>query len=281
MTAKHDAAYDGDGGRRRAGTCRASRGDVRRGPERTCPCSRRFGHRGGHVAAARGRVMVTNRPAGERSVRFPRWASRSWRTPHAHGEAGAGLTVRHADGYDEMRKDRNLQGVISCYPDATPAATGPDLVPGRGLLPVVEGPAGPRSRRPSGPCPRGRVPGPVRWVVLDAGSLDDVDYSAGVSLAGPIDYLEARQIMLPPSPGDNGLLHTLEPLAGPQRHRAGTMGDPLEAGPERLRRDVRRPDAVSEERLTMKRRLHRSSDRPNHSDMRHLCGSLGSMVMRC
>ncbi len=54
------------------------------------------------------------------------------------------------------------------------------------------------------------APDPVRWVVLDAGSLVDVDYSAGVSLAGLIDYLEARQITFALARADTGLTHTLE-----------------------------------------------------------------------
>jgi len=54
------------------------------------------------------------------------------------------------------------------------------------------------------------APDPVRWVVLDAGSLTDVDYSAGVSLAGLIDYLQAREITFALARADTGLLHTLE-----------------------------------------------------------------------
>ena len=41
------------------------------------------------------------------------------------------------------------------------------------------------------------------------------------------------------------------PIPGPQRARAGTMGHPVEAGPERLRRHLRRPHAGSGEPLTM------------------------------
>jgi high affinity sulfate transporter 1 len=54
------------------------------------------------------------------------------------------------------------------------------------------------------------APDPVRWLVLDAGSVDDVDYSAGVSLAGLLDYLEARQISFALARADTSLLHTLE-----------------------------------------------------------------------
>jgi high affinity sulfate transporter 1 len=55
-----------------------------------------------------------------------------------------------------------------------------------------------------------RAPDPVRWLVLDAGSVDDVDYSAGVSLAGLLDYLEARQITFALARADTSLLHTLD-----------------------------------------------------------------------
>jgi high affinity sulfate transporter 1 len=54
------------------------------------------------------------------------------------------------------------------------------------------------------------APDPVRWLVLDAGSVDDVDYSAGVSLAGLLDYLEARQITFALARADTSLLHTLD-----------------------------------------------------------------------
>jgi high affinity sulfate transporter 1 len=54
------------------------------------------------------------------------------------------------------------------------------------------------------------APDPVRWLVLDAGSVDDVDYSAGVSLAGLLDYLEARQIIFALARADTSLLHTLD-----------------------------------------------------------------------
>lgn len=54
------------------------------------------------------------------------------------------------------------------------------------------------------------APDPVRWVVLDAGAVDDVDYSAGVSLAGLLDYLQARGITFALARADTGLLHTLE-----------------------------------------------------------------------
>ena len=54
------------------------------------------------------------------------------------------------------------------------------------------------------------APDPVRWLVLDAGALDDIDYSAGISLSGLLDYLEARNITFALARADDGLLQTLE-----------------------------------------------------------------------
>jgi high affinity sulfate transporter 1 len=54
------------------------------------------------------------------------------------------------------------------------------------------------------------APDPVRWVVLDAGSVNDVDYSAGGSVAGLMDYLDARHITFALARADTSLLHTLE-----------------------------------------------------------------------
>jgi MFS superfamily sulfate permease-like transporter len=52
-------------------------------------------------------------------------------------------------------------------------------------------------------------PDPVRWLILDAGGLDDIDYSAGVALAGLLDYLDAHQITLAMARVDPGLVDTL------------------------------------------------------------------------
>jgi hypothetical protein len=41
------------------------------------------------------------------------------------------------------------------------------------------------------------------------------------------------------------------PIPRPQRHRSDTMGNEVEAGPERLRNHLRRPDA-DEDQLIMK-----------------------------
>jgi high affinity sulfate transporter 1 len=54
-----------------------------------------------------------------------------------------------------------------------------------------------------------KAPDPVRWLILDAESVDDIDYSAGVSIAGLMDYLEARHVTFALSGADTGLVDTL------------------------------------------------------------------------
>jgi len=55
----------------------------------------------------------------------------------------------------------------------------------------------------------GSAPDAVRWLVLDAGSLTDVDYSAGLSLSGLIDFTTARGITFALARPDAWLLETL------------------------------------------------------------------------
>lgn len=54
-----------------------------------------------------------------------------------------------------------------------------------------------------------KAPDPVRWLILDAKSVDDIDYSAGVSVAGLLDYLEARHVTCALSGADTSLIDTL------------------------------------------------------------------------
>ncbi|MEO8518104.1 MAG: SulP family inorganic anion transporter [Dermatophilaceae bacterium] len=54
-----------------------------------------------------------------------------------------------------------------------------------------------------------KAPDPVRWLILDAKSVDDIDYSAGVSIAGLLDFLEARHVTFALSGADTGLVDTL------------------------------------------------------------------------
>ncbi len=53
------------------------------------------------------------------------------------------------------------------------------------------------------------APEPVRWVLIDASSLDDVDYSAGLQLKGLAAFLDARQVTFALVRGDDELLDSL------------------------------------------------------------------------
>ncbi len=71
-------------------------------------------------------------------------------------------------------------------------------------------------------------PDPVRWLILDAGGLDDIDYSAGVALVGLLDYLDARQITLAIARVDPGLVDTLRADDLLDRIRADHLYDTLD-----------------------------------------------------
>ncbi len=77
------------------------------------------------------------------------------------------------------------------------------------------------------------APDPVRWFVLDAGSLDDVDYSAGLSLGALLDFLDARGITFALARADESLLSTLEGYGLTQRidpsHVYGNLTDAVTA----------------------------------------------------
>ncbi len=53
------------------------------------------------------------------------------------------------------------------------------------------------------------APDPVRWLVLDASTLGDVDYSAGLSFSGLLDYLEHHKVTFALARADSSLLDTL------------------------------------------------------------------------
>jgi len=77
------------------------------------------------------------------------------------------------------------------------------------------------------------APAPVRWFILDAGSIDDVDYSAGISLGGLVDYLTSRNITFGLMRLDESLSTTLS-LYGlldriPPEHRFSTLEEALAA----------------------------------------------------
>jgi high affinity sulfate transporter 1 len=61
------------------------------------------------------------------------------------------------------------------------------------------------------------APTPVEWLVLDASSLDDVDYSAGQALQGLVDFTDARKITFCLARVDAHLLETLKVYGVDQR----------------------------------------------------------------
>ena len=68
----------------------------------------------------------------------------------------------------------------------------------------------------------------MRWLTLDAGGLDDIDYSAGVAFAGLLDYLDAHQITLAIARVDPGLVDTLRAYDLLDRIRADHLYDTLD-----------------------------------------------------
>jgi high affinity sulfate transporter 1 len=77
------------------------------------------------------------------------------------------------------------------------------------------------------------APDPVRWFVLDAGSIDDVDYSAGISLGRLLDYLTSRNVTFGLARLDESLSTTLG-MYGlldriPADHRFSTLEEALAA----------------------------------------------------
>ncbi len=54
------------------------------------------------------------------------------------------------------------------------------------------------------------APTPVKWLVLDASSLDPIDYSAGLALGGPIEFVQARKIRFALTRADLNLTATLD-----------------------------------------------------------------------
>ena len=77
------------------------------------------------------------------------------------------------------------------------------------------------------------APDPVRWFVLDAGSIDDVDFSAGISLGRLLDYLTSRNVTFGLARLDESLSMTLR-MYGlldriPADHRFSTLEEALAA----------------------------------------------------
>ena len=86
-----------------------------------------------------------------------------------------------------------------------------------------------------------KAPGPVRWLILDTKSVDDIDYYAGVSLAGLLDYLNARQVNFALSGADTGLINTLRAYDLLDRIGTNHLHDSLEEALDPFRRDTASP----------------------------------------
>ena len=77
------------------------------------------------------------------------------------------------------------------------------------------------------------APDPVRWLVLDMSAIDDIDYSAGISLGGLMDLLDAKKVTFAMAGADTNLVTTLHDYELYQRigdaHMFGTIGDAVRA----------------------------------------------------
>jgi high affinity sulfate transporter 1 len=86
-----------------------------------------------------------------------------------------------------------------------------------------------------------KAPDPVRWLILDAKSVGDVDYSAGISIAGLMDYLLARHITFALSGADTGLVGTLRAYDLLDRIGADHLHDSLSEALDAFRADSTSP----------------------------------------
>ena len=55
-----------------------------------------------------------------------------------------------------------------------------------------------------------QAPDPVKWLVADASALTDIDYSAGISLGGLMDYLQSHEIRFVLAGADSAVIETME-----------------------------------------------------------------------
>jgi high affinity sulfate transporter 1 len=86
-----------------------------------------------------------------------------------------------------------------------------------------------------------KAPDPVRWLILDAESVDDIDYSAGVSISGLMDYLKAREVTFALSGADTGLVDTLRAYDLLDRIGADHLHDNLSEALDAFRADSTSP----------------------------------------
>ena len=83
------------------------------------------------------------------------------------------------------------------------------------------------------------APDPVRWLILDAGSLNDIDYSAGISLGGLLDFLKARDITFALAAADDSLVATLETYGLKQHIEQTHIYDSIAAAYSAFQADIR------------------------------------------
>jgi high affinity sulfate transporter 1 len=86
-----------------------------------------------------------------------------------------------------------------------------------------------------------KAPDPVRWLILDAKSVDDIDYSAGIAMAGLLDYLEARQITCALVGADTSLVDTLRAYDLLDRIGTDHLHDSLAEGLDAFHNDSANP----------------------------------------
>jgi MFS superfamily sulfate permease-like transporter len=77
------------------------------------------------------------------------------------------------------------------------------------------------------------APTPVEWLVIDASSIDDIDYSAGRSFSGLLDYLDAQHITPVVARADASVTESLEVYGVatriPPEHRFATLAEAASA----------------------------------------------------
>jgi MFS superfamily sulfate permease-like transporter len=83
-----------------------------------------------------------------------------------------------------------------------------------------------------------KAPDPVRWLILDAKSVDDIDYLAGIAMAGLLDYLEARHITCALVGVDTSLVDTLRAYDLLDRIGTDHLPDSLSSALGAFRRDT-------------------------------------------
>ena len=82
-----------------------------------------------------------------------------------------------------------------------------------------------------------QAPDKVRWLILEAAGIDDIDYSAGIALAGLLDYLDSRHITFAMALADTWLLDTLRAYDLLDRIGPDHFHDSLIEAIEAFRRD--------------------------------------------